>query len=1066
MKRVANVLVCVAFVATLVSVFGSGAAAESQGRSVYALANKTNAEVARKLQLAEANLKFLSAVRKRAHQLQIDARFQQEIRNYPAGEKMKVFMAAVSSPDLDAMAGGPVLQNLKSQRGSALQNAQTGSISGTVLVEGAPTFDFIEVIAFDAFGFFAAASSSDGAGNYTIAGLDAGSYYVVTQSGFVDELYNDVLLDDFKNWRDATLVDVVENGSAPGIDFDLQRGAQISGKVLREDGVTPLAFTPVTFEVFRADNPFDSRESFATTGSDGSYTIGLPATGTFKIRAEAAGFAGEFWNDKADFDSADPIIITTLDDDIPDIDFSLSESGAAVAGAVITGTVLGPDDVPLLLSFIFAFDIADTSIAGLGISGFSGEYEVPGLDAGSYIMYANNFTGFLAPPSVRGEYYEEAETSAAATPVTVVAETDSVGGIDFTLDAGAAISGIITDDTGAPLDSVIVVGVKLDLDSIDKFFFDSIDFGLTFSDVDGNYVLGGLSGGDYVLRTVTLIGPNAGLVIDEYYQDVQSLFDFPNAMPVAVTVPDTTTDIDFELQRGGRISGHFFETDGSTPVMGEGFVLAFNAATGLPEIALPEFNSADGSYEVGPLPSGDFKLLGIVGVDLLGGAAGLVNKELARLMSIAQNDDVIYLPQFYDGQTSLQEADLVPVTAPNTTSDIDFKMVRAGFIQGVVSLEPGFPAGADSVGETLVVAYHATGEVAGGSDVTFAGGYLIAGLPPGDYKVQALTAAQGYAATYHGGGLSFDADNSLTVTVSSDAVITADIDLATGEGIISGTVTDAGGATLDGVLVLAYDQTGHVLSAGISGIDPDTERPLGTGEYFIPGLGGGDYFIRTFSLFQIILQLENADTGDLGGDPLSLLSGLLGSSADLLDNLNIQLHGDIWYPNIPIEIDLGGLDIFSLLFALVASDGDPVAILPFSDSVPGGAGQVSVSSPGLTSNVDLSLPDLADVLTAVETSDETLVPGSFTLSQNYPNPFNPSTLINYEVPGTSFVSLRIYNLLGQRMRTLFEGVRAAGSYSIQWDGLNDSGEQVAAGLYFLRMKTDNLVLSRKMLLVK
>lgn len=99
---------------------------------------------------------------------------------------------------------------------------------------------------------------------------------------------------------------------------------------------------------------------------------------------------------------------------------------------------------------------------------------------------------------------------------------------------------------------------------------------------------------------------------------------------------------------------------------------------------------------------------------------------------------------------------------------------------------------------------------------------------------------------------------------------------------------------------------------------------------------------------------------------------------------------------------------------------------------------------------------------------EELERNSSSISQTFPIhcALNPSTVINYEVPGTSFVSLRIYNLLGQRMRTLFEGVRAAGSYSIQWDGLNDSGEQVAAGLYFLRMTTDNLVLSRKMLLVK
>jgi len=267
--------------------------------------------------------------------------------------------------------------------------------------------------------------------------------------------------------------------------------------------------------------------------------------------------------------------------------------------------------------------------------------------------------------------------------------------------------------------------------------------------------------------------------------------------------------------------------------------------------------------------------------------------------------------------------------------------------------------------------------------------------------------------------------------------------------------------------VLAYDATGHVQSAGISGIDPDTMRPLGTGEYFIPGLRGGNYFIRTFSFFQIFLLLENANASGLGGgDPLSLLFGLLGSSGDFLDNLNIQLHGDVWYPSAPIEINPGELDIFSLLFSLATSNGDPRALLPFSDSVPAAAGQVSVTNPGLTSSIDIRLPDLRSVLTAVETSEEPQAPSRFTLAQNYPNPFNPSTVINYQVPNTAFVSLRIYNLLGQRMRTLFEGVRASGSYSTQWDGRNDRGQQVAGGVYFLRLKTGNLGLSRKMLLLR
>ncbi len=1067
MKRVDNMLVNAVCLSVLLFALMSGAAAESRGRSVYAFANKTNTRTAQYLQLAQANSTFLNEVEKRALQLRSDKRFQQEIRDYPAGEKMRAFVSALTRQSRSVRAPNHALQLLKRHRHSAVQSAQTSSISGRVLVEGATTFESIEVLAFDEHGFFVASATPNFSGDYTLSGLDAGSYYLATNSAFVDEFYDNVLLDDFKNWRDATLVDVTDSGNTPGIDFDLLSGASLSGTIFEGDGTTPVEFRTVDFTLFDATTLRTSHEISVFTDGNGDYTIGISATGTFKLRADVSGLSPVFWNNKPDVDSADPIVIATFDDVVTGIDFSLPAGGESSSGKKITGTVTGPQDVPVILSFVFAFDLSDTTIAGIAVSSDSGRYEVDGLDPGSYVMYANNFTGFLLPPSVRGEYYQEAQTSADATPVVISAGTDSVTGINFTLDAGGAISGKITDNTGSGLDSVMVIAAKLDLGAIGKFPFDDIDFSVTLSDSLGNYVLGGLAGGDYVLRTVTLFGRGEGVVVDEYYMDVSSLFDFQDATPVTATAPDTTKGIDFELQLGGTISGHFFETDGTTPVTGKGSVVVFNADTGLPELVLSEFDSSDASYSAGPLPSGDFKLLAIMGLDLSGSNGGL-NSESGTLMKTTVQDQVVYVPQFYDGKTTLADADPVAVTAPNAAGNIDFRMVRAGGIEGVISIGTGFPAGADSLDQTLVVAYDAvTGEVAGSSDLSFSGGYRIPGLPPGNYKIEALTAEQGYSATYYGGGASFGDANTTTLAVSSDAMAAANIDLDAGTGIISGTVTNMDGTALDGILVLAYDATGHVQSAGISGIDPETRRPLGTGEYFIPGLRAGDYSIRTFSFFQILLLLENANTGGLGNaDPLSLIFGLLGSSGDLSSNLNIQLHGDVWYPATAIEINPGELDLFSLLFTLASSNGNPEALLPFFASIPPNADQVSVTSPGLTGGIDLTLPDLRSVLTAVETANESQTPDGIALAQNYPNPFNPSTVVSYTISRATNVSLGVYNLLGQRIRTLFEGVRPAGAYSTRWDGRNDQGQQVAGGVYFLRLKTENIGLSRKMLLLR
>jgi protocatechuate 3,4-dioxygenase beta subunit len=79
------------------------------------------------------------------------------------------------------------------------------------------------------------------------------------------------------------------------------------------------------------------------------------------------------------------------------------------------------------------------------------------------------------------------------------------------------------------------------------------------------------------------------------------------------------------------------------------------------------------------------------------------------------------------------------------------------------------------------------------------------------------------------------------------------------------------------------------------------------------------------------------------------------------------------------------------------------------------------------------------------------VPSSFALDQNYPNPFNPSTSIRFSLPQQSTVVLKIFNLLGQKVATLAQGVRPAGTYQVSWNGTDDLGRSVGSGLYFYRL---------------
>jgi len=94
------------------------------------------------------------------------------------------------------------------------------------------------------------------------------------------------------------------------------------------------------------------------------------------------------------------------------------------------------------------------------------------------------------------------------------------------------------------------------------------------------------------------------------------------------------------------------------------------------------------------------------------------------------------------------------------------------------------------------------------------------------------------------------------------------------------------------------------------------------------------------------------------------------------------------------------------------------------------------------------------------------LPKRFELLPNYPNPFNPTTTIRYTLNNTQRVTLAIYNLQGQKVRTLINHTQQAGEQQAVWDGFNDSGEAVGSGVYFYRLTADGFSESRKMVLLR
>ena len=113
-----------------------------------------------------------------------------------------------------------------------------------------------------------------------------------------------------------------------------------------------------------------------------------------------------------------------------------------------------------------------------------------------------------------------------------------------------------------------------------------------------------------------------------------------------------------------------------------------------------------------------------------------------------------------------------------------------------------------------------------------------------------------------------------------------------------------------------------------------------------------------------------------------------------------------------------------------------------------------------------AIDDLKIQENATGIAESSLTQKSFALLQNYPNPFNPSTTIQYQLPKNSKVELKIYNTLGQLVKTLVEVDQKAGLKTIVWDGNDRFGNAVASGVYVYRIKAENFVQSRKMILLK
>ena len=237
---------------------------------------------------------------------------------------------------------------------------------------------------------------------------------------------------------------------------------------------------------------------------------------------------------------------------------------------------------------------------------------------------------------------------------------------------------------------------------------------------------------------------------------------------------------------------------------------------------------------------------------------------------------------------------------------------------------------------------------------------------------------------------------------------------------------------------------------------------------------------------------DGTDSLDADGNVVSLCDTMLAvadQSKWLDDSTNIQIasHGvsesnnihatdlgwnlDPMYINRQIErnkdwLDNGVHNTFTDYWWNVQEDDNPVVVqwpipMDFSYSATSSAATAcSHGGPvGSTKHMDHS------AALGIDVSSETL-PNRFGLKQNYPNPFNPTTEIAFTLDQTADVNLSIYNMLGQKVRTLTNGSKNAGTHTLQWNGLDEMGQNVSTGIYLYRLTSGSKSITKKMAFMK
>ena len=488
----------------------------------------------------------------------------------------------------------------------------------------------------------------------------------------------------------------------------------ISGMVYESDDETPIQYY-VSVWAFNEYGQYSGYEGIYPEGN-GAYAITELSTDKYYVRTESYGLYGnEYYDDVTDWRDA-TLVPVTDGQETSGINFTL---GSSKDTGAITGQVSSVDGTPLKDCYFLAYD-EDYNLVSYGLTDESGLYEVSGLASGGYKLEAY----YEGTENYVGEWYDDAQSFEMATVVTVTAP-NTTEDINFILDYAGAIEGRFFDATGEPVGENDCYIIACDTEE------NWISGALT--DENGNFALARLRTGVYRLCYYYYGQKN---YLDGWYDGAD---DFDTATPVAVTAPETTYNVHITLPAGGAISGTVLDYNGQ-PLAFNCDVMVYDEHQN--QVGMWGYVGENGNYTILRLPTGRYKIYA---------------KYWVYNPTVGEEP----VSEWYDGKYKFEDAKFVEVTAPYTTENIDFTLIRGGFIQGQVY---------DPEGQLLsysgeVIAYNLQGDLVGSRSVLNDGLYFITGLATQDYKLRFFYyGEENYENEWYNGKQSFETADSVHVS--------------------------------------------------------------------------------------------------------------------------------------------------------------------------------------------------------------------------------------------------------------------------------------------------------------